>query len=230
MYLRDPLTYPNWMWMMAVILIVLAVVTIVVALGAANPKRRSRGVKVHPLTVTRRRRYHGFLAEIEQRHATGELSEAETQLALAALVRSAASERTRSDLEALTAAEAALRFPYWSPLQAALQWYEAQVFTGAQAISEASSPADPDNAVVNLNSHSSSSSTSASSTSAPTAPDNTVVNSMGNAADNPASLASTASTASADTGTGGVGVSAAGAKPNPKIQQGVFLAKAVIDQ
>lgn len=206
MYLRDPLTYPNWMWMAAIILIVLAIATIVVALGIANPKRRSRGEKVHPLTATRRRRYHGFLAEIEQRYATGDLSEVEAQLSLAALVRSAASERVRSDLEALTAAEAASRFPYWPSLQAALQWYEAQVFTGTQAIPAPSRSAAPDNAVVS---------------------------SIGNAADHPAS------TASADAGAGGVsasadgavaGIGGAGTESNLKIQQGVFLAKAVIDQ
>lgn len=209
MYLRDPLTYPNWMWMVAIILIVLAIATIVVALGIANPKRRSRGEKVHPLTATRRRRYHGFLAEIEQRYTTGDLSEVEAQLALAALVRSAASERVRSDLEALTAAEAASRFPYWPSLQAALQWYEAQVFTGTQAIPAPSGSAAPDNAVIS---------------------------SIGNAVDHPASPPSTAS---ADTGAGGVsasadgavtGIGGAGTEPNPEIQQGVFLAKAVIDQ
>ena len=128
MTVRDQLLYPNWVWILGVLLLILAGAVVVLALKLAKPHRGVGKVQVHSLGQAQKKRYAIQLDEIVQRRQSGGLTDPEAYLALAALVRSAASERTYRDLESITAAEAALYLGHWPIFSQALTYYEQRVF------------------------------------------------------------------------------------------------------
>ncbi|MFT0761660.1 hypothetical protein VRY54_01145 [Actinomyces sp. F1_1611] len=120
--MREPILYPNWVWVLSVTLVV---VSLAVTLALLVAYRRSQ---VRPELVLRsldqrvRERYLRQIAEVE----AGHLGAREAHLALSALIRAAASERLRANVEAMTVAE--VQAVGWPALTEALRWCEPPSF------------------------------------------------------------------------------------------------------
>lgn len=122
--LREPLLYSNWVLILGIFLIVVAVVWV---LGFAIAYRHSRvhsDFEVRTLSQAHRARYEGLIGEVALGYQTGELNAREAHLALGAIIRAAATERTRVNLESSTASEAQVLIPTWPLLVDALRWCE----------------------------------------------------------------------------------------------------------
>lgn len=147
MGIRDPLTYPNWVWILGVVLVLGGIAVIALGIYVSKPRRRPRGPRVRSLSAARRTRYQNLLAEIQGNYASGAIDSQEAHLAIAALVRAVGTERTRQNVESLTVREAQARFPQWTAFLTALQWCETAVFEGSQpglpGVARLASPGSP---------------------------------------------------------------------------------------
>ncbi|WRS30976.1 hypothetical protein U6G28_04640 [Actinomycetaceae bacterium MB13-C1-2] len=120
--LREPLTHSNWVWLLGVALLTVAILWV---LGVYISYRKSRVMtkfEVRSLSQVQRERYRRLIGEVEQDYQTGAISAREAHLALAALIRASATERTRMSVESATASEARTLLPSWPLLADALDW------------------------------------------------------------------------------------------------------------
>lgn len=114
--LRDPVAYPNWMWIAGALIVLAALAWV-----AFWIVRYLRGVLGPPpelvtLSEAERRRYLGLVDQIEGRHRSGELDLRGLHLALAGLMRALGTVRTGRDLEVATVAEIEELVPSWPEL------------------------------------------------------------------------------------------------------------------
>lgn len=129
--LRDPVTYPNWMWVLGVVLILLVVVW-VAALLRRWWRSEDRDVpELVTLSEAERRRYLGLVDEIAHRRADGDLDARDLHLALAGLMRALGTRRTGRDLESATVEEVARLAPAWPQLVEVLRACEEPSFSAA---------------------------------------------------------------------------------------------------
>ena len=129
--LRDPLPYSNWVWLLGVFLIVASVTWGGSLLFAYRTHKVFKPEKVLELRALQRRRYQAKISQVRQEWEGGELDVRDAHFALASLIRAAATEKTRVNVEVLTAQEAAQAFPEWTTLSEALLWCEDQTFPAA---------------------------------------------------------------------------------------------------
>lgn len=126
--LRDVLPYSNWVWILGGTAIVAAIAWVVSLAFAYRYSRSEPREMVWELRALQRRRYHSKIGEVQGEWTAGDMDVRDAHFALASLIRAAATEKTRVNVEALTAAEAAEQFPQWSVLSEALLWCEDQTF------------------------------------------------------------------------------------------------------
>lgn len=127
--LRDPILFPNWVWVVAGVLLLLSV-AVSVALLLAH-RYLEEPLQLRALSQVRRERYERQLAQIESDAASRTVRD--THLALGALIRAAASERLRMNVESLSVGEVAALPVDWPALTEALRWCEAPSFGVGQA-------------------------------------------------------------------------------------------------
>lgn len=125
---RDPLPYPNWVWLLAALLIIISLAWVLGLLYAYRTLRLIDQGHVWELRTLQRRRYSLKIAEVEQEYEQGALSVKEAHFALASLIRAAATEKTKVNVEAMTPGEASRHFPDWDELPRALHWCEIRTF------------------------------------------------------------------------------------------------------
>lgn len=126
--LRDPLNYPNWVLMVGIGLIVVA---LVVAIGVGVAYLRSRVSAPNErmsLSQARRARYERLIEEVGTDYRHGALDSRGAHLALAAIIRAAASERLGQNVESLSVDEATKWYAHWPALAQSLQWCEIPSF------------------------------------------------------------------------------------------------------
>lgn len=126
--LHDPITYANWVWILGAGLIAIALVWGASLLWAYRTSRVRPPETVWELRALQRRRYMRQISQVETEYADGMMSGVDCHFALASLIRAAATEKTRLNVETMTAKEAAERFPQWPGLSAALAWCEDHTF------------------------------------------------------------------------------------------------------
>lgn len=126
--LRDALPYSNWVWLLGAVLIVAAVGWVVSLAFAYKHSTANRTQTIIELRELQRRRYHSKIVEVEEEWAQGQMDVRDAHFALASLIRAAATEKTRVNVESLTALEAAEQFPEWQALSESLLWCEDQTF------------------------------------------------------------------------------------------------------
>lgn len=126
--LRDALPYSNWVWVLGGALIVAAVSWVVSLAFAYKHSRASHAHTIRDLRDLQRQRYHAKIGEVQNEWAQGEMDVRDAHFALASLIRAAATEKTRVNVESLTAREAAAQFPEWQALSESLMWCEDQTF------------------------------------------------------------------------------------------------------
>ncbi len=120
--LRDPLNNSNWVWVLGATLIVVAAAVLISLWIAYARSTVAAPFKVRSLTAVQRARYHAKVDEVSQLYLGGEIDDRDAHLALAALIRACATERTGVDFESLTAKETAVEAEQWPLLSDALQW------------------------------------------------------------------------------------------------------------
>lgn len=121
--LREVLDYPNWMWIIGVLLLALVLVWVGVWLIRwlrSNRLQEQNQIALIPLDEKRRQRYLGFIDEVEGRLNTGDLDERGVHLAVAGILRALGTERTGRDLETATVSEIRKLIPTWPDLADAL--------------------------------------------------------------------------------------------------------------
>ena len=121
--LREVLNYPNWMWIIGVLLLALVLVWVGVWLIRwlrSNRSQEQNQIALIPLDEKRRQRYLGFIDEVEGRLNTGDLDERGVHLAVAGILRALGTERTGRDLETATVSEIRKLIPTWPDLADAL--------------------------------------------------------------------------------------------------------------
>lgn len=121
--LREVLNYPNWMWIIGVLLLALALVWVGVWLIRwlrSNRLQEQNQIALIPLDEKRRQRYLGFIDEVEGRLNTGDLDDRGVHLAVAGILRALGTERTGRDLETATVSEIRKLIPTWPDLADAL--------------------------------------------------------------------------------------------------------------
>lgn len=126
--LRDYLLYPNWVLIAGIALVVIAlVVTISVYVGY---RRSNVTVSAERLSLSqvRQARYQRLIEEVTVDYAEGRLDGRGAHLALAAIIRAAASERLGRNVESVSVREARVNYPEWPQLIRSLQWCEAPSF------------------------------------------------------------------------------------------------------
>lgn len=110
---REPVVYPEWMWVAGLILFLIIVAWIVVCLVRwwKSDANRPRGLR--DLSAEQRRAYRDNLVQIEVNFSAGEWNESEVHLAVAGLMRALGTERTGRNLESATVAEIRALVPMW---------------------------------------------------------------------------------------------------------------------
>lgn len=126
--LRDPIAYPNWVWLLGAALIIAAALWVGALLLAYRFSAAPPHEPVRRLSDARRERYRHLLDEIRGEYQAGELSTRDAHLALSALIRSAASERLATNVESVSVQDAHTRFGQWPLLAEALTWCEEPSF------------------------------------------------------------------------------------------------------
>ncbi len=139
--LRDPVTYPNWMWVVGAVLAVLAVAWAAVLLWRWWRSEDTQAPELLTISEAERRRYRGLLDQIRLRQADGELDLRGVHLAVAGLMRALGTQRSGRDLEVATVEEIDRLVPSWPELVDVLRECEQPSFSGEsggpQAIDEA---------------------------------------------------------------------------------------------
>ncbi len=120
--LREPLTHSNWVWLLGAVLVTAALLWVIGLYISYRKSRVARKFEVRSLSQVQRERYRRLIAEIEQQYGNGEIGAREAHLALAALIRASATERTRMNIESATATEVRQLIPTWPLLADALDW------------------------------------------------------------------------------------------------------------
>ena len=120
--LRDTLSFSYWVLTLGVALIVVAVVWVVGVWLSYRRSRSATAFRVRPLGQVQYERYMRQIGEVQQSYQAGELDPRQAHLALAALIRASATERTRLNMESATPAEARAAIPSWPVLGDALVW------------------------------------------------------------------------------------------------------------
>lgn len=131
--LRDPILYPNWVWLTGAVLILVAVLWFVGALIGYLKSAAPAKSDLKSLSAARRARYERLIAGVESDFEQGELTPREAHLAMAALIRAAATERSGYNVESLTVDEVALYRADWPELGNALGWCEEPSFQAVEA-------------------------------------------------------------------------------------------------
>lgn len=131
--LHDPVTYPNWMWVLGVILALLVVGWVAGCLVRWWRSEDSDVPALLSISEAERRRYLGLVEEIGDRHEGGELDLRDLHLALAGLMRALGTARTGRDLEVATVDEVEALTPTWPQLVAVLRECEQPSFAGDPA-------------------------------------------------------------------------------------------------
>ena len=128
--LTDPVTYPHWMWILGVVLIVGVVGWILYSVWRWWTSRIGEVMELQTITDARRKKYLTFIDQIADRYADGDLDARGVHLALAGLMRALGTERTGRDLEVATVSEVRELVPVWPGLADILQACELPRFTG----------------------------------------------------------------------------------------------------
>ena len=122
--LREVLNYPNWMWIIGVLLLTLVLVWVGVWLIRwlrSNRLQEQNQIALIPLDEKRRQRYLGFVDEVEGRLQSKDLDERGVHLAIAGILRALGTERSGRDLETATVDEIRRIVPTWPELANALE-------------------------------------------------------------------------------------------------------------
>lgn len=116
--LREPLNYPNWMWMTGTALLLLSFAWILWNLWRWLRSSRSHEKEALLIDLDEERRtlYRSLLDDIRARRSTAEYTDADTRLALAGVLRALATERSGLNLEAATSSEIRELLPHWPQL------------------------------------------------------------------------------------------------------------------
>lgn len=122
--LREPLLYSNWVLILGIALLVIAATWVVGLLVAYRRSRVRPKFEVRSLSQAHRARYSRLINEVGADYDSQALTAPEAHLALAAIIRAAATERTRTNFESVTASEAQILAPGWPVLADALAWCE----------------------------------------------------------------------------------------------------------
>ena len=121
--LREVVNYPHWMWITGVLLLSAGLVwvgTWVIRWLRSNRRTQGDQIPLIPLDEKRRKRYLGFIDEVEHRLQSKELDEREVHLAIAGILRALGTERSGRDLETATVDEIRQIVPNWPDLADAL--------------------------------------------------------------------------------------------------------------
>lgn len=110
---REPVVYPEWMWVAGLILFLVIVAWIVACLVRwwKSDANRPRGLR--DLSAEQRLAYRDNLVQIEANFFAGEWNESEVHLAVAGLMRALGTERTGRNLESATVDEIRALVPMW---------------------------------------------------------------------------------------------------------------------
>ena len=127
-FLRDPILYPNWVWLLGTGLLLLSVATGVSLFLAYRFSQVREDIALHPLSQVRRERYMRLLEEVYRDTAGGKLTGRQAHLAMSSLIRAAASERLKMNVEGLSVWEAQQLKDRWPAFVDALQWCERPSF------------------------------------------------------------------------------------------------------
>ena len=122
--LREPLLYSNWVLILGIGLLVIVIVWVVGLLIAHRRSQVRPKVEVRTLSQAHRARYSRLIDEVATDYGDGTLTAREAHLSLATLIRAAATERLRINVESTTASEARRLIPGWPLLAQALEWCE----------------------------------------------------------------------------------------------------------
>lgn len=128
--LRDPVTYPNWMWVLGVVLAVLVVSWVVGCLVHWWRSEETEAPALHSISRAERMRYLALVEEIRARRDGGDYDLRALHLALAGLMRALGTARTGRDLEVATVEEVEVLTPTWPQLAAVLRECERPSFEG----------------------------------------------------------------------------------------------------
>lgn len=138
--LRDPVTYPNWMWVVGVLALVLVAAWVGAMLARWWRSERPDAPELLTISQAERRRYLGLVDQIAGRRDAGELDLRGVHLALAGLMRALGTQRTGRDLEVATVEEVAALVPGWPQLAAVLRECERPSFEGGRPPGERTRP------------------------------------------------------------------------------------------
>ncbi len=130
--LRDPIAYPNWMWVTGTLLALLVLVWVGVCLWRWWRGEEIAIPELLTLSEAERRRYLSLVDQIAERGDSGELDGRGLHLALAGLMRALGTARTGRDLEVATVEEVEALVPSWPQLGAVLQACERPSFEGPE--------------------------------------------------------------------------------------------------
>jgi len=128
--LRDPVAYPNWMWVVGTVLALLVVAWVVGCLVRWWRSEEADVPELLSISQAERRRYLSLVEEIGGRRDSGEFDLRSLHLALAGLMRSLGTARTGRDLEVATVDEVEVLTPTWPELVAVLRECEQPSFQG----------------------------------------------------------------------------------------------------
>ncbi len=131
--LHDPIPFSNWVGLVGVLLLTLAVVWVASWIYAYHKLQVEARVDKRSLSAIAKSRYSRQIEQIVDRWKAGELNQREAHLALAALMRAAGSEMTGVNLESATPSEVGALFPQWGTMQEALVWCEQESFPASVA-------------------------------------------------------------------------------------------------
>lgn len=120
--LRETLSHSNWVWILGVALLTAALLWIVGVYISYRKSTVTTEFQVRTLSQVQRERYRRLIFEIDQQYRAGQISAREAHLALAAVIRASATERTRMNVESATASEVRQMIPSWPLLADALDW------------------------------------------------------------------------------------------------------------
>jgi len=139
--LREPVLYPNWVWLLGVALVLVALIWLVGMIVGYRKSAVKVEADLRSLSAARRERYERHISQVEAEFANGTLTPRESHLAMAAIIRAAATERSGYNVETLTVDEAPIFQSNWPELGYAIGWCEEPSFSADEATKHISSGA-----------------------------------------------------------------------------------------
>lgn len=139
--MRDPMLYPNWVWVGGALCLIVAVTWLIILGVAYRRSNKNNVVLVEPLSKQYLARYRTQMVGLHQQWQEGRIGIDQVHLGLAAITRAAASERLGVNIENLTVQQVQDRYPDWTALVGALLWCQEPSFSAA--------PGSDDQAVAN---------------------------------------------------------------------------------